>query len=335
VGYVLVYRAGVSGSYLCRLIRPFPAGSLERWLFHSYGPGRYRLLERGRPPERLYLGSLTLNVGQAHAALPDPYAVAPAAPASNGNGNGTHAEPVQVPAGTDYRLALVTVGLPILAEAIKAIATRPARSELSELVAVAKLFQAPKEEQAATFREAIKLYRELAAEAPGQGGAAGDMFNVRDILSGVGELLRAWRESRPAATPPSASGSANPKGNASPATAGAAAELQANKGETAEDFVQRVIVTEIQRAVGSGDSPECLVILIESWLPSHVVAWLEGSPDEEILEELPKKFPAHAEVLQQVGVQQFLRSALQLLREDPELEEVPRVREPAHAAATG
>ncbi len=335
VGYVLVYRAGrQSGNYLCRLTRPFPTGSLERWLFHAYGPGKYRILERGHAPERVYLGSLTVIVGEEHA-----YSV-PRDANGNGNGNAPPTPQVaQVAPGTDYRLALVTVGLPLLAGAVtefaKALATRPQKSELETLIQAAKILNTPNDERTKLVREGMSLYRELAESAP-RGESSGDLFNVRDILSGVGELLRAWRQGQPASAAPAIQPAA-PTAKVSPA-----AELQAAGGETPESFVERVIVTEIQRAVGSADSPECLVILIESWLPRPVVEWLEGSPDEEVLEELPKKFPGHAEYLKQEGVQQFLRSALQMLREDPEQSVdleltggTPRVREHASAAAQG
>lgn len=339
VGYVHVYRVGQggrsAGGYLCRLTPPFPTGSLEGWLFRAYGPGKYRILERGHPPERVYLGSLTVTVGEQHS-----YAAAPPPVAPFENGNGYAPPPpqiAQVPPGTDYRLALVTVGLPLLAGAVtefaKAIATRPQKSELETLIQAAKILNTPNEERTKLVREGMQLYRELSESAPR--ADSGELFNVRDILSGVGELLRAWRQGQPAPAAPAAQPAA------APAKPSPAAELQAASGETPESFVERVIVTEIQRAVGSADSPECLVILIESWLPSHVVAWLEGSPDEEVLEELPKKFPAHADYLKQTGVQDFIRRALQMLREDPDQPDLvleggaPRVREHASAAAGG
>jgi len=333
VGSVLVYKGG-GGPYLYRLKRPFPDGPIERWVLNACGPGSYRLIERGIPPNREYVGSLTIQVGQEHAA---PYVngavkVGQSVSAVNGATQTPAPAPVQFPPGTDYRLALVTVGLPILAEVAKAFVSRPQGTGLSELVTVAKLLQGPPAEQGATFREAIKLVRELAAEAPV--AAAGEGLNLRDIFSGIGEVLRVWRESRPAA---SSSPASAPPG--APVAAGppAAGELQALQGETSEQFVERVIVTEIQRATGSGDTPDCLVTILAAWLPSSVVQWLETTPEDEVLAELPNRFPAHTAYLQQVGVQQFLRSALQMLREDAqvELEEVPPVRAPAPAVAAG
>ncbi len=314
-----------AGRAIASLRRPFPAQP-EHWVAVTYGIGRYRLVQKDDRGK--HVGSRTVHVTDPHYQRP---AARPAASA-NGNGTAPPAQVAQVAPGTDYRLALVTVGLPLLAGAMtefaKAMAARPQRSELETLLAAAKILNTSNEERTGLVREGMKLYRELTESVPREGG--GD-FNMRDILSGVGELLRTWRSAAPAQAPA-------PNGSAPAAIAAApspAAELQAQSGETPESFVERVIVTEIQRAVGSGDSPECLVLLIESWLPSHVVAWLEGSPDEEVLEELPKKFPAHADYLKQTGVQEFLRSALQMLREDPDSEEVPRVREHATVAAVG
>ncbi len=318
---------------ICSLRRPFPTHP-EHWLASTYGIGRYRIVQkddRGR-----HLGSRTVHVNDPsfqRAASTGTQAAPP-------NGNGSHAPRVaEVPPGTDYRLALVTVGLPILAEAIKAIAQRPQHSELETLIQAAKILNTPNEERTKLVREGMQLYRELSESAPREG--SGDLFNVRDILSGVGELLRQWRQPAPSGSP-AAPLSANPVPQAK--AAAPAGELQAASGETAEIFVERVIVAEIQRAVGSGDSPECLVILIESWLPSPVVSWLEQTDDDQVLEELPNKFPAHADYLRQTGVQEFLRSALQMLREDPDdegagtrrpIEEVPRVREHAIVASEG
>jgi hypothetical protein len=329
VGYVLVYRAGQGGSYIARLVRPFPREPLERWAGHTYGPGRYRFLQRGNPPLREYIGSLTVNAAEI-----------PTAPNGNGNGNDTVSVPpsAALPAPytgpMDYRLALITTGLPLLATALgefaKAISARPQRSELDTLVAAAKILQTPNEERTKLFRDGIALAREL--EPPRGSGDGEGLFNMRDILSGVGEIVKTWRESRPASPPASSP--------ASPAAAAAAArppagELQAQPGETPQAFVERAIVMEIRRAVGSADTPDTLVVLISSWLPSTVVSWLESAPEDEVLEQLPKQFPAHADYLREPEVQRFLRSALAMLREDAAAErsEGDGVREPASAGA--
>jgi len=325
VGYILVYRAGQRATYLARLVRPFPAEPIERWLAIHYGPGRYRLLQRGNPPLREYIGSLTVNAAEI-----------PAAPNGNGNGHAppaAEAPPAAYSGPMDYRLALVTTGLPllagVLAEFAKAISARPQRSELETLVAAAKILQTPNEERTKLFRDGIALAREL---EPPRGGDGEGLFNMRDILSGVGEIVRTWRESRPPAPPASAPGSPASASSASPSPAG---ELQAKPGESPQAFVERAIVMEIRRAVGSADTPDTLCVLISSWLPSTVVSWLESAPEDEVLEQLPKQFPAHEEYLRDPQVQVFLRSALAMLREDAASEglEGEGVREPATAGA--
>jgi hypothetical protein len=331
VGYVLVYRAGQGGSYLSRLVRPFPTGPIEQWLASMYGPGRYRLLERGNPPTREYIGSLTVTAAEIPGLT---------APAANGNGNGTGHAPTSAPLPApyggpmDYRLALVTTGLPLLAgvlgEFAKAMSARPQRSELETILAAAKLLQTPNEERSQLFREGIKLAREM--EPPRAEAGPGELFNVRDILSGVGEILKAWRESRPAAPPAATPGGAPPATAASPAGA-----LQATPGETPQGFVERALIMEIRRAVGSADTPDTFVVLVGSWLPSTVISWLETAPEDEILEQLPAQFPAHADYLREPEVQRFLRAALAMLREDAadrasdERGEGAHVREPQGA----
>lgn len=327
VGYVMVYRAGESGSYLTRLIRPFPPGRIETWLFHAYGPGRYRLLQRGRLPGREYIGSLTVNVTEQPAAAPPPSSNGHASSNGNGNGNGHAHAPISIPEGMSVGVALITVGLPLLADTLKAIASRPQRSDLEAIVAAAKLLNTPNEERSKLFREGMQLAKEVMAENVSSSSGGGEI-DWRSLLSGAGEFFRTMRASTPATPAPA------PTPTVTPLEEPAAGELRARQGETPEDFVERVIVAEIQRAVGTGDSPECLVILTESWLPGHVVAWLSGTETDEILEELPKRFPKHESYLRGEGVQQFLRSALQMLKEDPdEGEGVSGVREPVAAGA--
>lgn len=333
VGYVLVYRAGQGGSYIARLVRPFPTEPLETWLGRVYGAGRYRLLERGNPPGREYIGSLTVSAAEIGAG--------PTNGNGNGNGNGHQNGTVSVPAAApyagplDYRLALVTTGLPLLAgvlgEFAKAISARPQRSELDTILAAAKLLQTPNEERSNLFREGIKLAREMepARESPGE-----SLFNVRDILSGLGDVVKAWRESRPAAPPAAAPGGA-PPASAAAAPTSPAGDLQAQPGETPQTFVERALVMEIRRAVGSADTPETLVVLISSWLPAAVVTYLETAPEDEILATLPTQFPAHADYLREPEVQRFLRSAITMMHEDAAADDGgdERVREPAAAGA--
>lgn len=320
------------GRRLIHVRPPFP-DPIERWIASTYGVGKYRIMQRDDTGK--HLGSrtvtvredpgktLTFSVSDGRAAVP------PEAPNGNGNGSAPPSPaaftPVAtaaaaIPAGTDWKLALVTTGIPLLAtlitSSLEAIARRPEqKSALTELAEVAKLLQVPNEERALLFKEGMKLATSITENMPRGERHDGDGFNIRDVLSGLGEIVQAFR----GAQPPSAAAPAASPVNRAPApptaqiTAGGSAE---SVEKTGERYVEQLLVTEIHRAVGRGDTPECFIVLIDAYLPPLVVAWLESTPEDEVLAELPKRFPNHTEYLKGEQVQAFLRSALKMLRED-------------------
>jgi len=281
--------------------------------------------------------------GQPEPGIPQDSA-APAEPA-NGHVNGSAAAP-SAPAssvypGMDWRLALVTTGLPLIAAAMQsfaqAMAARPERSELETLVQAAKILNTSNDERTAMFREGMKLAREVAESSPAPSGE-GSPFNLRELLSGLADVVQSFRGQAVAAAP-APEGAPRPglppTGKERAAAAVAAAPAKPTAVETPEQFVERVLFTEIQRAVGTADTPECLVILLDAWLP-EVAAWIELSSDEQVLEELPRRYPAHAEYLAQPNVTAFLKSALTMIREDAAAvgeEDTGVPREPAAAGA--
>jgi len=84
-----------------------------------------------------------------------------------------------------------------------------------------------------------------------------------------------------------------------------------------------MIVAEIERAVAQGDEPECLVIILESWLDPASLAWLSETDEATVLAELPLRYSDHGDYLKQEPVQNFLRKALAMLREDSTSEGAP------------
>jgi len=221
----------------------------------------------------------------------------------------------------DWRLALVTTGLPLIAAAMQsfaqAIASRPEKSEIQTLLETAKILNTSNEERTAMFREGMKLSRELAESAPAP-TPAGEI-PWRELLQGVADVVQSFRgqaaQAAGAAPAPAQRPGLPPTAKERAEISSAAAPEKAVPGETPEQFVERVLFTEIQRAVGTADSPECLVILLDAWLP-EVASWIEISTDDQVLEELPRRYPAHAEYIAQPNVTAFLKSALTMIRED-------------------
>jgi len=220
----------------------------------------------------------------------------------------------------DWRLALVTTGLPLIAAAMQsfaqAIASRPEKSEIQTLLEAAKILNTSNEERTAMFREGMKLSRELAESAPAP-TPAGEI-PWRELLQGVADVVQSFRgqaAQAAGAAPAPAQRPGLPPTSKERAEISSAAAAPAAPGETPEQFVERVLFTEIQRAVGTADSPECLVILLDAWLP-EVASWIEISTDDQVLEELPRRYPAHAEYIAQPNVTAFLKSALTMIRED-------------------
>jgi len=305
------------------LTPPFP-DPIESWIATTYGVGKYRVVLRG---DAGHIGSRVLTVaGEGGETLaftaPEPaplvngHASAPMAPRSSGDA--VSAAAASIPAGMDWKTALITTGIPLLASVIaagfEAIARRPEpRSELQTLTEVAKILQVPTSERAELFREGMKLYSSV-AENRGDRHEGGDGLNIREILASIGDIVQTMRGPATAGTSPTlAPGPAPPAPAPGPATNAAATD-----NEVGAAYVEKLLVTEIHRAVGRGDSPECLVVLIDSYLPPIIVSWLETTPIEEVLVEFPKRFPKYSEYLQGEQVQAFLRSALTMLREDAE-----------------
>lgn len=311
------------GHRLLLLTPPFP-DPIESWIATTYGVGKYRVVLRG---DAGHIGSRVLTVaGEGGETLaftaPEPAPLvnghASAPMAARSSGDAVAAAAASIPAGMDWRTALITTGIPLLASVISAgfaaLASRPEpRSELQTLTEVAKILQVPTSERAELFREGMKLYSSV-AETRGERHEGGDGLNIREILAGIGDIVQTMRGTATTGTSPMLS-----PGPAPPVPApGPAPNAAATDNEVGAAYVEKLLVTEIHRAVARADSPECLVVLIDSYLPPIIVSWLETTPIDEVLVEFPKRFPKYSEYLQGEQVQTFLRSALTMLREDAE-----------------
>lgn len=291
-----------TSEHVVRLRRPFPA-NLAAFVRDTYGPGVYAVAQKG--VDSRYIGSTTVRVTETNGldtgAEPASSAAAPPPPAALGGGDWKAQLIVTVGA------LLTTILTLAFTQRRETAPVRTERSPFSELKELLEVTQLSTKERAEIFTEGMKVARDAMEAQPGSSGGTDVGAVVQAVAEGVTEVARAVLAARqPAAVQPA---HAQPAQLAPPATA-------ADPQSQDRAFLEQLIVREIDRAMRAGDPPDTLAMILQAWLDPISLNWILNTDVEQVLAELPGRFPSHRELFSREPVVTFLRSTLQLLRSD-------------------